>query len=601
MKLTFDKYGIDVKGKTSGQTKTKCPQCIESRKNKSDTPLSVDIDRGIWNCHNCGWTGTLHVFDKKEYTKPKQNLTNLSEATKAWFAKRKIQETTLQYFKITESEEWMPKTHFNNKEVPDGKRKTINFNYFRNNELVNIKYRDATKCFRLVKDAELIFYNIDSIKGKNECLICEGEIDAMAIYQSGYFYALSVPNGASKSATAKLDYLDNSWEEFEDKEKIYIATDNDEAGGYLRKELIRRLGANRCYIVNFDDCKDANDFLIKYGEEKLHEQIKKAEPVPVKGIWRAESFKDKAIHLFKYGREKPLKLGMGFEKFDNCMSFRKGDFTVVSGIPSHGKSSAILWLMVILSSRYGWKWVIFAPENMPEEELFALLAAMFIGKSFHTENDFYKMSDSDFEIAFKFINEHFLFFKFDEADTTVEGICETIKESVKKYGVSGALIDPFNKIEHLIPKGQTETQYISEALDKFTTVTKTHGIHLFLIAHPIKLKKDPDTQQYEVPNLYSISGSANWYNKSDNGIIVYRNKDNSVDIHIQKVRWKFVGETGTIKMNYDYSTGRFAEEGKEFGLPYRYWLELKQLSYNHDSSYNPDKYTEPIKEPPLPF
>ena len=40
---------------------------------------------------------------------------------------------------------------------------TINFNYYIGNELVNIKYRDGAKNFKLYKGAEKVFYNIDNI------------------------------------------------------------------------------------------------------------------------------------------------------------------------------------------------------------------------------------------------------------------------------------------------------------------------------------------------------------------------------------------------------------------------------------------------------
>lgn len=575
MKLTWQQTGIDLKSKSSGQLKTKCPKCSEQRKNKSDTCLSVNIDTQTWFCHNCGWKGTLNVAEKKTYVVPQCNITSLSKETILWFSKRGISESTLQYFKITESEEWMPEGTFQDKKIEAGKRKTINFNYYRDNELVNIKYRDAKKSFRLVKDAELIFYNLDSIKGKSECLICEGEIDCMTFYQEGYYSAISVPNGASKSNSAQLTYLDNNWELFEAMEKIYIATDNDEAGIYLRNELIRRLGADRCFIVSFGECKDANEYLEKNGSGKLTECIKIADPVPIKGIWTVEGFKDKIFSLYKDGREKPTQVKLG--DFDKLLSFRKGDLTVVTGIPSHGKSNFVIWLMVLLSSRYGWKWVIFAPENMPEEEMFSMISSMFIGQSFDSEIPTYKMAPVDVENAYEFVKQHFYFFKFSEADTSVTGICDTIKECVKKYGVNGAIVDPWNCVEHLVPNGQNETQYINESLSKFTTIIKTYGIHLFLVAHPTKLKKD-DSGVYEVPNLYSISGSAHWYNKADNGVIVYRNKDNSVDIHVQKIRWKFVGEVGTTRFNYDYHTGRYAEAGKEFLLPYRFWNEWKRLN-----------------------
>ncbi len=56
--MSFHENGITIK-KNSGQVKTQCPKCSQDRKKKSDPCLSVNIDEGVWNCHNCGWTGGL--------------------------------------------------------------------------------------------------------------------------------------------------------------------------------------------------------------------------------------------------------------------------------------------------------------------------------------------------------------------------------------------------------------------------------------------------------------------------------------------------------------------------------------------------------------
>jgi len=55
---TFNDFNIDIGNKNAGKTKTKCPKCSDTRKNKRDKSLSVDIDQGLFNCHNCGWSGT---------------------------------------------------------------------------------------------------------------------------------------------------------------------------------------------------------------------------------------------------------------------------------------------------------------------------------------------------------------------------------------------------------------------------------------------------------------------------------------------------------------------------------------------------------------
>ena len=79
----------------SGETKTICPKCSHTRKNKNDKCLSVNIDEGIYNCHNCGYSGNVKFTPKKEYTKPPKVNAELNNRIIDWFAGRSITEPTL--------------------------------------------------------------------------------------------------------------------------------------------------------------------------------------------------------------------------------------------------------------------------------------------------------------------------------------------------------------------------------------------------------------------------------------------------------------------------------------------------------------------------
>ena len=124
--------------KQKGEYKTTCPQCSHTRKNKRDKCLSVDITNGLYNCHNCGWSGSVQKFSSKpDYIKPLGTNIQLNKRVLNWFEQRKITESTLLHWKIGESLEYMPQV--------GKKRRVINFNYFRDNELINVKFRDSEK------------------------------------------------------------------------------------------------------------------------------------------------------------------------------------------------------------------------------------------------------------------------------------------------------------------------------------------------------------------------------------------------------------------------------------------------------------------------
>jgi len=117
----LQELGIRVRYGQHGNTKTICPKCSQDRKNKHDPCLSVNVDEGVWNCHNCGWAGSVKLKQGKEYTMPPKELKTLSQPVIEWFAARGISNQTLVRYKISEGKEYMPQV--------GEERNTIHFNY----------------------------------------------------------------------------------------------------------------------------------------------------------------------------------------------------------------------------------------------------------------------------------------------------------------------------------------------------------------------------------------------------------------------------------------------------------------------------------------
>lgn len=547
---TYRDFGIDVPyGRSSGNIKTFCPQCRDRRSNKTDRSLSVDLDKGVWNCHYCGYKGGLPKAGEqkanyqKEPVRPKKvgNFT-LSEQIVGWFAKRHISLPTLSAMKITEGKEWMPQKN--------GEENTIQFNYYREGELVNVKYRTLDKCFKLVSGAEMIPYNLDAIKGQNECVICEGEIDALSFIESGVTNAISVPNGAN----ANLTYLDDCWDEyFEDKELIYIASDSDTKGVMLREELLRRFGPERCKIVEYGEgCKDANEHLIKYGKESLLECLDKAVEPKVEGIFTTTDFEDSLDVIYRKGLQRGYTIG--FENFDKFCSFETRRLCVLTGIPSSGKSTFLNFIAERLNMRYGWKFAFFSPESMPISYHGSTLIELLVGKKFSAAT----MPYNEYVQAKQYLEKNF-FFIYPKDDYRLDAILEKAKILVRKKGIKALVIDPYNRLENEQSSKISETQYVSIVLDKLTSFAQQNDIIIFLMAHPTKMPKNTDGK-YEVPTLYNISGSANFYNKADFGITVHRDfAGGFTEVHIQKVKFRHLGDKGVAIFKYNLNNGRYSE------------------------------------------
>jgi len=560
-KELLTQLGIDVrKIHTSG--KTLCPQCSHTRTKKNDPCLSVDVTNGTYNCHNdtCDFHGKVGVpiFEPKAkvYAKPKfVNTTQLSEKTVNYFFKRGISQKTLNKLNVTEGMQYMPQTQ--------NDEKTIQFNYFRNGELVNIKYRDARKNFKMVKDAELIFYNIDSIKDSDWCIITEGEMDALSCIEIGLEPVVSVPNGASRSNNVNLEYLDNCIGYFENKKRIIIATDNDEAGICLRDELARRLGKERCFKVDFGSYKDANSFL----EAGLPKDLKSCfieanlKQYPIDGIITADSIWDDMEDLFQNGLRRGVVTG-GLTSFDQKVSFELGQLMVLTGIPNHGKSPFALMIMACLSINHGWKWGIFSPEHKPLKIFMAKVCELLLGKRMRKGVGFTTMEK---DLAKEFISNHFFFIEPKDEDYSVDNILLKAKQLVSSRGIKGLIIDPWNKLEHKKEKSEDKTEYISRQLDNVIKFNQKNSVFTIIVAHPAKIKKMFKSTLHEVPSLYDISDSANWYNKPDIGITYYRNFETSKgEVYIQKFKHEHLGETGKVEVRYNMNNGRFVEVGSDW-------------------------------------
>jgi len=553
-------YGITYRGKWNTEIKTVCPKCSHTRKKKKEPCLAVNTQTGLFTCHHCAWSGVIKnkLMQEKVYVKPKPQIKKeIPSKIVEYFKSRGIPKNILERNKVTECSVYMPQIEKN--------RNCICFNYFREGELINIKYRDGDKNFKQVAGAEKIFYGLDDIKDTNTCIIVEGEIDKLSFDVIGKTEAVSVPDGApnpnAKNVESKFSYLDNCHSYFENMDVIFIAVDNDVNGRRLLEELARRLGKERVMIIDFpEDCKDANDVLVKHGKEKLLECYDNARDYPVDGVFSVSDVESSMIDSFNNGKVKGLS--SGYPGLDSHYTFRMGEFDVFTGIPGHGKTSFCFQLMMNGSMLYGWKWGVFSPENYPIGELYETLVEMYIGKTSDIEST-YRMTIEEYKRGISFVNKHF-FVVYPEDSFALDNVLDRFKHLVLRKGIKGVLVDPFNQIDHNM-NGLSEALYVAETLNTIRRFTKNYHLKFIVVAHPITMRSDKGGMDNEVPTAYRIAGGSNWYNKADNIITVHRPnpkdfRNTDVDIHVQKIKFqKLVGvPTGApVKLKYDRPSNRF--------------------------------------------
>ena len=581
----FNWDDIELTSKKSGEIVTTCPACSSSRKKTKDKCLGVNLDLGVAHCNHCGAKSTRDFKESsnsshKVYKEvPWSNKTELSDNVVKWFKGRGIGQSTLMECKISEGKEWMPQTQ--------KKENTIQFPYFLGDKCINVKYRDGAKHFKLVKDARKILYGVDDLKGLKTAYFVEGEIDKLAFYEAGIKNAVSCPNGATISKTEKegyekthkfddqnilnLEYLDESMEYIDHIEKWIICTDKDAPGLKLERELIRRFGAENCETVDFKDCKDANEYLLKYGAIDLGSL--KSNPVPLDGVFTIEDewsyIKDVRDNGYKRG------LPIGVDAYDKHYTYRLGEMDLISGIPNHGKTTAMGWEMVVTAVKFGWKWAVYSPENYPAGELYISIIEIFLGKDVEKKSSI-SATDEEMDLAKEFVAEHFFVIDWDSDDAVVtpEMIIGKTKELIKQKGINALLVDPWNDLYHEYKPGENDAKYLQRVLSQYRRFKRKYNLKVVINAHPIVSKqreKEDHPEQGSRPAVcwfYDNDGGAMWGNRMDNCRTIYRNVADDMhkattEMHVQKIKFqKLVGQPTTDQpILMRYVNNRFLIDG----------------------------------------
>lgn len=550
--------GFSVQNLQEGQNKTTCPQCSPQRKNKSDPCLSMSIDHdgAQWRCHHCDWEGNVwrnkmsSPFKQKTKKKSPPAVPKLqapSDGVISWFAQRKISQQTVELAGVESGTAYIGGRQENAIAFvhKDSDGKTI-----------NVKFRTKDKKFTQIKDGERLPYLWNMINRDNdELIITEGEVDCLSLIEAGFSNVVSVPDGASDK---KLQWIDDLQTEMESFKRIVLLTDGDAVGIAMRNELARRLGRHRCWRVEWPEgCKDPNDVLVGYGVEKLVEFVRAAEPWPLKALHETKSFADEAFALL-HGEVKQGS-STGIRAMDFNYRIRPGELTIISGAPGVGKSEFLDQICLNMAREHEWRFAVCSFEN-PVDEHINKLAAKYVRKpAWHVQNG-EKMNSSEWKQACEFIQNRFYWIRSDDEAPTVEWCLQNASACVQRYpNVRGLVLDPYNEFEHRRPSGWTETEYVSQMLASLKRWAATNECSIFLVAHPAKLRRNADGT-FPVPEPYDIAGSANFYNKADNILIVERDfteGSNDIRIHVKKIRFKQSGRVGTVDLKYEYVDGTY--------------------------------------------
>lgn len=604
--FNWEKAGIDISKLRGG--KMKCPKCINGRSPKSPPSLSVNLTTGLYKCHYapCDFKGCVadkpQYQKKKSFSQPIPRLQNVSDKMIRYFEKRGISNYTLVRMKITESSE----------SFAGQEKNTICFNYFRDEKLVNIKFRSNEKDFKLSANAELIPYNIDASKGETELVWVEGEFDLLSCLESGVYNTVSVPNGAN-GVSSKLEYIDNCWADIEHIEKHIIAVDEDTAGRLLKDALSFRFGIDKCWFIKYPKdevikendglrpCKDLNEVLMHFGKEKVKEIIANADQPKITGVYYATDVAEEINEIFHNGR----KIGetTHYPELDRIFKWKRKDINLIFGHGNYGKTQMWVHLMLVKSIYDDWRWAIFCPENYPATDFYIDAIEMYVGK--HIDNRMgNKMSADELNEGIKFFETHFIYVYPDEAHD-LDTIHTIFRSLILRHGIDGFLLDPWNQLDHIIDS--REDLYLSKALKEIKTFSLINDVSYNIIAHPKGMLPNKDNELPEV-QVWHIAGGPMWNNKADNILSVerpqwYSDKTSGhTKVKTHKIkRRRTGGSLGECDFGYVLRESRYCEKDTD-----KIICDPKRAAQYKDMKIIDEQYINPVFDldpgnPDLPF
>lgn len=441
--------------------------------------------------------------EKKTFKRPAKPQCQAAKAgAMEWLTSRGLTPETIAAFKIAE-------------QVRNGKTYAV-FPYLRDGELVNVKYRNIAekKDMRQEGGAEPCLFGWHLIDPKARTVaITEGEIDAMTLHQCG-IPALSVNAGAGNH-----QWLENDWERLERFDEILVFFDNDTAGEEGAKEVIRRLGMERCKRVTLPT-KDANDYLLQGAEgEDFWHAAKEAKTLDPEEMRQASDFMSKVKAMFYPAhdddRDPVLRLDKDLEWFE----FRPGELSVWTGYNGHGKSLMLSQVLLGLMQQ-GERVMVFSGEMTPERQLKRMVKQC-AGLD--------RPTGQFIDAIGKWMHDKLWLFNV-VGSAAIDRLLTVFLYGSKRYGMRHFVIDSLMMTD--VPEdGPGSMTAQKDAMRKLCDFARRNGVHVHLVAHPRK-----GADESKGPGKLDVAGSSKITDGADNVFTVWsaRKDENDPDIDPDK-------------------------------------------------------------------
>jgi len=368
------------------------------------------------------------------------------------------------------------------------------------------------KQVRTSKDSKKGLFGKQSIGDDDSVvIITEGEVDAMSYSECGYA-ALSVPFGAKWESESGDDpnseWIDNDWTFLERFDEIWLSMDMDESGQQAMTSIIKRLGIERCGIIELPE-KDANEVLTKHGQEVLSKAVSGVKYIEPEKLKNVTEFFD-VMHEKFFGEDE-VTIGIP-TPWEIPFHYRMNELTVLTGFNGSGKSMLLNWMCINLC-QLGKRTCIASLEVRPDETLRALVRQSIAAE---TPED-----DEHLRTSLDWLGEGFWFYDHHGA-VDPEEMLKSFIYAHRRYNVQFFIVDSLMKL------GLRFDDYNAQKtlMDKLTSFVDKYDVHVFLVAH--SRKKDSEGER---AGKMDVKGVSEITDNAHNVVSIWRNKDKEETIY----------------------------------------------------------------------
>jgi twinkle protein len=297
---------------------------------------------------------------------------------------------------------------------------------------------------------------------------------------------------------------------------------------------------------------------IKLGDERCRWAYLPADPAAIPAAVAAARpmWTDEIASLDDIPEPGPLQVyNCGIAGLDrHGFRFTLPAFMPIIGPYGSGKSVLLRQLLVNLWRVHKWKFLLTAFEEKVKPRYQHNLRRHLIGKPVElwTEADKVK-ADIEMKEAAKFL------LRKRNTLLDMDRLLDRIDYAVRVYGIKVVAIDPVNEIDHVVPKGESKTDYMGRLIMRLKQLADDFGLLIIACAHPPKDGVEKRLSKNGLLTLNDGADTAHWGNKADIGWCVWRPQlIGPTLLHVDKLKdHETMGEPTLAELWLDKALGRF--------------------------------------------